>query len=260
MNSRQHVYALWDELAAYPAADIDKACNHLLTTICNWLNADNAAWIGAIRLLHGPSAMRDGMLGWRVKVITYVNPPTEVEALAARQIIAKHAQEPGLTTVAALQGSGTFRVHRLCDGFVDLDNLRGTAHYRAYYEAFGVEDRLWVGSPISDEAESCFVFDKRHTLSRFSEADAELAGYAVRGLTWFQRQLFYSHGLLVAQEPLTAMERQVVQLLLTDKSEKEIAVELGQSPHTTHGHVKEIYRKYNVTGRAGLMAVWLSYY
>lgn len=154
--------------------------------------------------------------------------------------------------------SGAFRVRRLRDGFVDLETLRETDHYRAYYEVFGVDDRLWVASPINLQAESYFVFDKRRTASRFTDADAELAGRAIRGITWFQRRLLYSHGLLIAQHPLTPAERLVVQLLLTDKSEKEIAAALEISAHTIHGHVKEIYRKYNVSGRAGLMAIWLS--
>jgi DNA-binding CsgD family transcriptional regulator len=102
------------------------------------------------------------------------------------------------------------------------------------------------------------VFNRRGTDVVFSDADAELAGFALRGLNWFHRLMFFSHGLVVAQDPLTPMQREVLQLLLSDKTEKEIATELGQSFHTTHSHVKEIFRKYNVKSRAGLMAVWLA--
>jgi DNA-binding CsgD family transcriptional regulator len=62
----------------------------------------------------------------------------------------------------------------------------------------------------------------------------------------------------MAQEPLTPMQREVLQLLLSDKTEKEIAGELGQSFHATHTDVKDIFRKYNVKSRTGLMAVWLT--
>jgi DNA-binding NarL/FixJ family response regulator len=122
--------------------------------------------------------------------------------------------------------------------------------------AFGVDDQLWVASPISPETEAYFVFNRRGT-SRFSETDAELAGVALRGLSWFHRQMFYSHGLLVAQDPLTPTQRLVLQMLLSNKTEKEIATELGQRFHTTHTNVKDIFSKYNVKSRAGLMAVWL---
>ncbi len=260
-DQRECAYRLWDELTDFPAAQVDQACQHLLKTLSGWLGANNAAWIGAVRLLDGTAAVRDALNGWRVKTITFLHPPKAQEALLAQKILAdKNSVTPGMPSVATAKLSGTFRVHRLHDGFIDLDAYRQTAHYRAYHEAFGVDDRLWVASPINPQAESYFVFDKRRTVSRFTEADAELATYVLRGLKWFHRQLLCSHGLLVAQSPLTPAERQVVQFMLTDKSEKEIASALGISAHTAHGHVKEIFRKFGVKGRAGLMAVWLSYH
>jgi DNA-binding CsgD family transcriptional regulator len=255
---RERVFRLWDELAAFPSAEIDRAWRHLAETIAGWVGADTAFWVGTVRFLHGEQAVQDVMHGWRVKVVTFLHPPTEEEQLAAQRALGNRQQDPGLTTIAAVRGSGVFRVHRLHDGFVDLDELRKTDYYRAHYVAFGINDQLWVACPISPETEAYFVFNRRATSVLFSEADAELAGFALRGLSWFHRLLFYSHGLLVAQEPLTPAQRDVLQLLLSSKTEKEIANELGQSFHTTHTHVKDIFRKYNVKSRAGLMAVWLT--
>ncbi len=255
----ERVFQLWDELAAFPAAETDSAWRHLAQAIGNWIGADTVFWVGTVRFLTGDQAARDVMHGWRIKVVTLLHPPTEQERLAAQRALGNRQQDPGLTTIAAVRGSGAFRVHRLHDGFVDLEKLRETAYYRAHYETFGIDDQLWVASPVSPETESYFVFNRLRTPARFSEADAELAGFVLRGLGWFLRQMFHSHGLLVAREPLTPTQREVLQMLLSDKSEKEIAAELGQSFHTTHTHVKEIYRKYNVTSRAGLMAVWLTY-
>jgi DNA-binding CsgD family transcriptional regulator len=254
---RERVFRLWDELAAFPSAEIDQAWRHLAQTIADWIGADTGFWVGTVRLLDGEQAERDTMQGWRIKVVTFLHPPTEEEQLAAQRALGNRQQDPGLTTIAAVRGSGVFRVHRLHDGFVDLDELRKTDYYRAHYEAFGINDQLWVACPINPETEAYFVFNRRRTAALFSETDAELAGFALRGLSWFHRQMFYSHGLLVAQEPLTPTQREVLQLLLSDKTEKEIAAELSQSFHTTHTHVKDIFRKYNVKSRAGLMAVWL---
>ncbi len=113
------------------------------------------------------------------------------------------------------------------------------------------------GVPVSDDAEVFFVFDRRNDSKPFTPREAKLAGYAIRGLTWFHRLLLNSHGIGVASSPLTDKEQTVMQLLLTDKSEKEIAAKLKQSPHSTHDHVKEIYRKLGVNGRTALMAIWL---
>jgi DNA-binding CsgD family transcriptional regulator len=253
----EHVFRLWDEVAAFPSAEIDRAWQHLATTIAGWVGADTAFWVGTVRFLNGHQAARDFMHGWRVKVVSLLHQPTEEEQLAVQRALGNRQPDPGLTTIAAVRGSGVFRVHRLHDGFVDLEELRKTDYYQAHYVAFDISDQLWVASPINPEAESYFVFNRRGRAPLFSEADAELADFALRGMSWFHRQMFFSHGLLVAQEPLTPTQREVLRLLLSEKTEKEIAAELGQSFHTTHTHSKDIFRKYNVKSRAGLMAVWL---
>ena len=66
-----------------------------------------------------------------------------------------------------------------------------------------------------------------------------------------------SHGLLIANAPLTATERRVLLGLLEGKAEKAIAAILGQSPNTTHIHVKSIYAKFGVHNRAALTSLWL---
>src|SRR5262249_4005175 len=48
--------------------------------------------------------------------------------------------------------------------------------------------------------------------------------------------------------------RAVLRQLETGASEKEIAAALDLSPHTTHDHVKAIYRAYGVRARPELMA------
>lgn len=60
-----------------------------------------------------------------------------------------------------------------------------------------------------------------------------------------------------ASSPLTPVERQVLQSLLTGLSEKAIASAQSQSYHTTHEYVTSIYRKFGVNNRAALMALWL---
>jgi len=258
VESRKLIHALWDELAHFSAADADAACKHLMHTLGGWVGADNAAWIGAARILDLADARIDPLVGWRTKAILFLHPPQPNELLLVKQALRGRIEEPGMTTAAMARLAGTFRVHRLRDGFVDWAAFKTTPHYFAYYRQLGIDDRIWVGSPISSDAESFFIFDKRETKSRFTKRHAALAGYAIRGLAWLNIRLMCSHGLSLVESPLTEMERRVTRLLLSDKSEKEIAASLEQSPHTTHGHIKEIYRKFGTQGRAGLMAIWLS--
>ncbi|CAJ0861364.1 hypothetical protein R1479_00871 [Ralstonia mannitolilytica] len=59
------------------------------------------------------------------------------------------------------------------------------------------------------------------------------------------------------KERLAPHECRVLQLLLTEAAEKQIAEQLGLAISTTHSYVTSIYRKFGVRGRAGLMSLWL---
>jgi DNA-binding CsgD family transcriptional regulator len=50
--------------------------------------------------------------------------------------------------------------------------------------------------------------------------------------------------------------RQTLELLLEGYSEREIARELGLSPHTVHGYCREVFRNFSVPTRPRLMALW----
>lgn len=54
---------------------------------------------------------------------------------------------------------------------------------------------------------------------------------------------------------LSPRERETLELLLTGQPEKLIAASMGLSVHTTHDHVKAVYRKLGVRSRAELMAM-----
>lgn len=58
---------------------------------------------------------------------------------------------------------------------------------------------------------------------------------------------------------LTSREQMILQHLLLGKSVREIAEELGRSPHTVHDHVKSLHRKLNASSRGELVARALGY-
>jgi len=58
-------------------------------------------------------------------------------------------------------------------------------------------------------------------------------------------------------EALAPHERRVLNQLLTEAAEKQIAERLGLTVSTTHSYITSIYRKFGVRGRAGLMSLWL---
>jgi PAS domain S-box-containing protein len=72
-----------------------------------------------------------------------------------------------------------------------------------------------------------------------------------------QREMCVPSALLSVLAPY---ERKVLELLLTEATEKQIAERLGLAASTTHSYITGIFRKYGVRGRAGLMSLWLRHF
>jgi DNA-binding CsgD family transcriptional regulator len=253
---RSRIYRLWDDLADIPAGDIDRALEHALRTLCEWLRADNAMWIGAVRMARGARAHRDPQNGWRGLVVRTLQNNTD-NARQVRRAMHEQDTDPGMTTIALMRKAGEFRVQRLRDGFVDFAAFRRTAHYRQHYLDRDIADRLWAMFPLNPEVESCFVFDAQRPRRRFTARDAALAAEALRGIRWFHRRLMLSYGLLVARRPLQPAQHRLLAMLLTGKSEAQIAQTLGLTKSTVHTYVTALYRQLGVDSRAALMARWL---
>jgi DNA-binding NarL/FixJ family response regulator len=52
-------------------------------------------------------------------------------------------------------------------------------------------------------------------------------------------------------------QREVLEGLLRGLGEKEVALELGISPHTVHTYVTGIYRHFEVDSRSALLSLWI---
>jgi len=258
--SQEGIYGLWDELADFPVARANDAIHHLFARMCQWMHAENAFWIGAVRVERGAPAKRDLMSGWRAAAI-YMLDPSRIDKRrqnAGLRALNKE-QDPGETSRALAAQAGRFRLATLRSGdLVDLAAFRKTTHYDWHYRALDISDRLWAVFPVNDDTEAYYCFDKHRKNSRFTDRDREIAANVLRGLKWFHRQLLLSHGLGAGEKSLTANQRRLVHLLLTDKTEKQIADHLKLTQGSVHQYAVSIYRKFGVRGRAGLMAMWLS--
>ena len=262
MPLQAEVFALWNALAEYPVARTGDALAHFFRESVRLLDADGARWRQTVRLGTGELAQNDLCSGWRVREILPANPTPELLARIRDYLDGMDKQDPdrvGETTVRVLQSTGRFHVQTLHKDLVDFERFRQTVHYRLYYEPYGIEDRMWVGCPINADVDSGFVFDRleRSGKGRFTADDQARAAFLLQGINWFHRRLVLSRGITAGRSPCTPTERKVLGLLLTGKSEKEIADTLGRGLGTVHGRVTTIYRKFGVRGRAELMALWL---
>ena len=246
--SPEEVHDLWDELADFDASEFKAASRHLITVLAERFSLLNVTWAGAVRLTAGERAQSDDVMRrWRVAATQslhpYVPPP--------HRIYDRPESDPSMDI--PLRDLGRFRNytfrHELPAAWFE------SPFFQRHYGVHGIKDATFVGFPINADGESHFGFWADRILE---DETVALIAYALRGLKWFHRRLMLSHGLMLASSPLTPTEHLVTRLLLTDASEKQIALQLGLATSTTHQHVVTIYRKFGVHSRVGLMSLWLN--
>jgi len=247
------VYALWDRLAEFSVGDADAALMHLLTTVCAMFAARNVLWSVVVRL---PSpAPKDPLLGWRPRLVRLLHPMPAMAASVQEQFDTLWSSNVDLSQILAVSGDEPFRTRLLFEA-LPPEWFEGD-HYRRHYLEVGHADSVSVRCALNDDVRiHLFVFRDAQA-PRFSAPDSSLLGFVMRGLRWFFRQQLLSHGLLIANAPLTTAERRVLLEVPDGHVEKQIAQKLGQSPNTTHFHVKSIYAKFGVRNRSALTALWL---
>lgn len=250
---REAIHCLWDSLADFPVAKTDEALVHFMEAVCKQINAGNAFWLGALRM--DSTAPTDSLRGWRPRANRYLYPSSAHDEAYRAQVAKMYRCEANEGNKLAVSGAGTFRSYRIRQ--VMPPAWFEGEYFKAYHGSRGFHDELYVTFPLHDDCESYFAFHRVGSRKNFTAREEAIAAYAARGIKWFHRQLVLSHGVLLAEGPLSPTQRRIAHLLLTGHSEKEIAIEVGQSPHTTHKHITEIFRKFGVNSRASLMAMWL---
>jgi DNA-binding CsgD family transcriptional regulator len=250
------IYHLWDDVADFGPTRSREALIHCMSRVSALIGAQNAVWLGAIRMASGEQAADDPMAGWRMGAIEILYPALANPRRTAAGMKDVDKWEPSATTKALLAGVGHHRVHSLRSGMVDLEAFEKTEHYDFFYRQPGIKDRIWSLSPVNVDTGSIFLFD-RHKDGAFGPEALDLVARTMRGLTAFHRQLLTSHGLGISETPLTPAEKRLVPELLSGATEKEIAERLSLTPATAHQYAVGLYRKFGARGRTEFMALWL---
>ena len=114
------------------------------------------------------------------------------------------------------------------------------------------EGHGWTVVYIADAENTWAKFGLKAEVSRFTAG--RLAMEAV--LPSLSRRAIMAIGMEATDDTvwLTQREQIILQHLLLGKSVREIAQELGRSPHTVHDHVKSLHRKLNASSRGELVA------
>lgn len=242
-----------DTLADFDRASPDAALKRLLDFLCNELNAQNASWMAAVRMDDiGPG---DPLWGWRPRALGFLHPTARLKRRAKSAVRQIESGDVDITQIRNVAQAGHWRRNRLID--LTGPDWFAPDFYQRYYLEHGQRDALWLGCPLNVDTELHFGIYRGLDQPMFSEADRRLGAALVRPLKWFYRELLLSHGLGISQDPLTHAQRLVLHGLLAGHSEQVIATQLSQSPHTTHTHIKALYRKFGISTRAELQALWL---
>jgi len=252
-TEREAVHCLWDQVADFPVSRTDEALVFLMEGVCRLIDAGDAFWFGSLRLI--PTSEEEELRGWRPRAIRYLRPTPLHEQIYREQTARMTRGEMNSSYSLAVRHAGTFRSFRIRRE-LPAAWFKGT-FYKIFLASRGYHDSCYVVFPMHDDCESYFAFHRVGSKKNFTSEEEAIAAYALRGIKWFHRQILLSHGAFLAEGPLSPIQRQIVGLLLTGHSEKEVSGHLSQSSHTVHKHVTEIFRKFGVNSRAALMALWL---
>ena len=249
--ARDRIHRIWDELAAFEASESEAALLYLLGAVAKLITAQNAVWIGVLRM---SDDRKDPLNGWRARAIRYLHPTTADQASGEKAMRRMRGVVHDPSTAAHLRMAGRFHVVLQREVMPDWHE---SETYLELYAPRGIIDMLTVGAPVNPWAESYYLFHRKRPRRAFTAQDRDTVAYAMRSLTWFHRQVLLSHGLLAAHSPLSPAERRMLAALLSQRTEKEIAATLRLTHATAHTYIQQVFRKFGVGSRAGLTALWL---
>jgi pSer/pThr/pTyr-binding forkhead associated (FHA) protein len=165
-----------------------------------------------------------------------------------------------------LVAGGTYKVGRIksCEFVIkNLSVSREHAEVTVDAHTITIKDLKSLNGTFVDGERVGEVTLKPGQSVRFGSVLFHLVGQLTPGDEGDSDQSTYSIPLnstseMPALTQLSEAQRRVLDLLLGGGSEKQVAAKLDLSPHTVHNHIKEIYRRFGVSSRAELLALFVS--
>lgn len=248
------MHEMWDGLSQFGASRTDDALDYVLASLCLLIDAQYAFWMGGVRMSN--SFVNDPINGWRLTAVHHLQDTPESRATYKEHLRRMKQGDIDASFVANLRTAGEYRVN--INSQIMPASWFKSEFYQAMYAAHGKQDGIFVAVPLGEDVESWFGFYRiNHAQPYFGDEEKQRLFTAVRSMKWFHQQVALSRGILLADKPLTQLERLILQEILTGKSAKEIAATLSLTPATVSTYTKRLCRKFNVNGRLQLTALWL---
>ncbi|MCP5538005.1 MAG: hypothetical protein H7A51_17450 [Akkermansiaceae bacterium] len=253
---------IWSQLAQFAVADATAALKYFLRETCAILNAKDASWLvmrQEIRLPRDISSAHyktifDTMNGWLPMSAEYLNPERVFKKIVERWLM--HARREGIDPASRqlLKGAGRYTRALIRHDVATDQEWKNHWISKKFHDFYGIGERIFASTPVTDSCEICIVIDRPMGAAPYTAEDRDFLQMAVGSVPGLQRRLCLERGLLESSALLSNREMDTYRLLLTDLSESEIADRLQLSTHTIHDYARQLYRKFNVKGRVGLMA------
>jgi DNA-binding CsgD family transcriptional regulator len=217
--------------------------------------ADNGFLVLGLRLKGRPRQNEICPLGgFRIALWRRVHPLAPEAVRIAREMMAAGSYVHDPMTIAAAS-------HRHHCWAALLGEAAPIEAVRAYQRsplarAIGAADSIRATAPLGLDGFVVFGLDRARRRARFRAADRDRVLELLPSLAPPLRRLGRVHGLIDGRAALSPREAEIYRLLLTERSEKQIAQALGVTPNRAHELVGSVFQKLGVTGRNGLWAHW----
>lgn len=252
----EDVGTLWRGLATQPLNRPDSTLQWLLEEIKILTNAEQATCALSARSAPHSEKDPDHLLGWRkIAWIPCESNPYKDMSFAKSWMEDKSNTVGNECVIGLFRHAGTHRAMLMDDiaPGATLEDVKKDGLYRFY----GVVDRMFAVYALEPGLEVYFYVD-RGTEPKFDAYERDHLKAVLPGLGPVCTRLAMSYGALESQTRLTPRERETLLYLLEGLSEKEIANEMGLTVRSAHQNVVSVYRKLNISSRAGLMATWMN--
>jgi len=246
----RQIVSLAMDVGTAPPDQSEAALRDALAKLTHWIGASNGYWIAAVRQhSHQPA---DALLGWRPRELLFLHDHETMTKASLEMAERMRHGEVDLATLANLQRAGTTRALLRRELVPDRVWNRSWVPTE-YQQPRGVFDQLVGAHTVGPEHESYVGLVRGARDRRFGAAERDLLLLFMEASRFFHKRLLLFRGWM-AVPALTLRERDVLALLATARTEKQIASELRIGERTVHQHALSIYEKLGVRGRIGLLA------